>query len=56
MDAQEFKRAVHTLHRYFMWANRMRKHFYDLLPNIAAEPELELVSAPMIEANTWERG
>jgi hypothetical protein len=37
MDEKELKRAVHALHRYYMWANRMRLHFYELVPKIAAD-------------------
>ena len=28
MDAVELRRATHSLHRYFIWADRMRGHFF----------------------------
>ena len=51
MNTKELKRATHTLHRYFIWANRMRVHFFDLLPKIAGDSDP--VSALMIEANMY---
>lgn len=44
MDAKELNAATHTLHRYFIWANRMSAHFYDLVPKVASDPKQDRFS------------
>lgn len=51
------KKAIYTLHRYYIWANQMRVHFDDLLPrNTASEigkgEEIEL----MLYMSYWYAG
>jgi len=53
MDTKAFNEAVHSLHRYFIWANRMRIHFYDLVPKVANNPEQDRFSAEAIEADLY---
>ena len=53
MDAKELKRAVHTLHRYYIWANWMRLHFYDLVPKIAENQKPDRFSNEVIEADMY---
>jgi len=53
MDEKELKSAVHTLHRYYIWANRMRVHFYDLVPKIAENPKPERFTDEAIEADMY---
>ena len=36
--------ALFTLHRYYIWANRMRTHFDELLQRNAAKPKEEIES------------
>lgn len=53
MDPKDLKQAVHSLHRYFLWANRMRVHFYDLVPKVANDPERDRFSSEAIEADLY---
>ena len=53
MDAKQIKRALHTLHRYFIWANRMRIHFYGLVPKIANDPKPDRFTNEAIEADMY---
>jgi hypothetical protein len=36
--------ALFTLHRYYIWSNRMRTHFDELLKLDAADPKVEIES------------
>ena len=53
MDAQELKRAVLTLHKYFLWANLMHTHFYELVPKIAALETPNRFSTEVLEADVY---
>lgn len=53
MDAKEETRAAHTLHRYFIWANRMREHFYSFVPQVANDPEKDRFSEAAIQADLY---
>lgn len=37
MDAKALRSATFTLHRYYMWANRMRVHFDEKVPVFAEQ-------------------
>jgi len=41
VDDKELKAALHTLHRYFIWAQQMQTRFYDLLPQVAQNPNIK---------------
>jgi hypothetical protein len=53
MDEKELKAALHSLHRYYIWANRMRIHFYELVPKVAADQSKDRFSATAIEADLY---
>jgi hypothetical protein len=53
MDPKELKQVLHTLHRYFIWANRMRIHFYELVPKIASNPNPDRFTDEAIEADMY---
>lgn len=40
MDDKKLKAALHTLHRYFIWAHQMQIRFYDLVPQVAQNPNI----------------
>lgn len=42
-DEVDEKRGIFTLHRYFIWADRMRVHFFDLLDKDHEENEVGLL-------------
>ena len=45
--------AIQSLHRYFIWANQMRAHYYDLVPKIANDPSPDRFSAEVIKADLY---
>lgn len=53
MTDKELKRAVHALHRYFIWANGMRRHFQALVPEIAKNPSPDRFSDEVIHADMY---
>ena len=54
MDAKELKEAVFTLHRYFIWANKMREHFYEKVKLVVALPEpRDRFASETIEADLY---
>jgi hypothetical protein len=53
VNTKELKSAVHTLHRYYIWANRMRLHFYALVPKVASNPKPERFTDEAIEADMY---
>jgi hypothetical protein len=53
MDPKASNEAIQSLHRYFIWANQMRVHFYDLVPKIANNPQPDRFSAEVIEADLY---
>lgn len=53
MDTKELNRAVHTLHRYYIWANRMKQHFYELVPKVANDPVQDRFTNDAIEADLY---
>lgn len=53
MEEKELKQAVQSLHKYFIWANRMREHFYKLVPVVANAPTQDRFSTEAIEAELY---
>lgn len=53
MDQKDFNQAVFALHRYYIWANKMREHFYELVPVVAADPNKDRFSPQAIEADLY---
>lgn len=49
----ETTEAVFTLHRYYIWANKMRELFYQLVPTVASDPEHDRFSPAAIEADLY---
>jgi hypothetical protein len=41
MNDKQLKAALHTLHRYFIWAHQMQIRFYELVPQIAQNPKID---------------
>ncbi len=53
MDEKSLKLAVHALHKYYIWANRMREHFYELVPQIANHPQTDRFSKEALLADLY---
>jgi hypothetical protein len=53
MDDKEQKEALHALHRYYIWANTMRTHFYELVPKVVADTTKDRFSPQAIEADLY---
>jgi hypothetical protein len=54
MDKDELKNAVHTLHKYFIWASQMRSHFYyDAIPKITENLPKDRFAPEFITAETY---
>ncbi|MBI3405292.1 MAG: hypothetical protein HY046_07510 [Acidobacteria bacterium] len=53
MEAKDLQRGGFTLHRYFIWANKMRIHFDELVPKVVNNPSADRFSAEAIEADLY---
>jgi len=53
MNTNVLNEGLVSLHRYYIWANRMRTHFYDLIPRIENNPEQDRFSEDVIEAEIY---
>jgi hypothetical protein len=54
MTAEQLKRATIALHRYYIWANKMRDHFIEKVPLVMKLPDPKDRFAPeCIEADMY---
>jgi hypothetical protein len=53
MDPKTLNESVISLHRYFIWANRMREHFYSLVPKVANDPARDRFTPHALEADLY---
>lgn len=53
MDSKRLDEPLLSLHRYWIWANRMREHFYSLVPKVAGNPVPDRFSPDAIEADLY---
>ena len=53
MDAKQLKQAVRSLHRYFIWADEMKKHFEIWCQKVVDDGIHDRFSAEMIRADLY---
>jgi hypothetical protein len=57
LDKQkELRASVLTLHKYFLWATQMRDHFYALMPDFSADPNLDRFSEAGVKIDLYMGG
>jgi hypothetical protein len=53
MEPQEPDEAIRKLHRYFVWADWMRTHFYAFVPKVGNKPAPEQLSGENTETDRY---